>query len=222
MENHNTYLAPGFTLNDLVPAPVNVAVLWGVLGPGCLTASTKCPSSSGTTSPLVAGEPPGPHSAPGDSPFPPEHHQVSSCGVADSATLPLFMVLMEFEPSPLSFLLSPFLAQSLRLFPIFHFHSSCLWGGRGAFPIFFPPSPSSFRMQKWLTALRGLSLPKFSSPCLIPFEFCGSGWADCCVNPQISFRSVQDGLVFVWLCLMDVRHTKNFHAVPPSWLHSSI
>ena len=67
------------------------------------TASTKCPSSSGTTFPCVAEEPPGPQSAPGDSPFPPEHHQVLSCGVADSA-LPLFTVLMEFKPFPFSFL----------------------------------------------------------------------------------------------------------------------
>ncbi|VFV22220.1 Hypothetical predicted protein, partial [Lynx pardinus] len=33
LENHNTHLAPGFTLNDLVPAPVNVVVLLGPLGP---------------------------------------------------------------------------------------------------------------------------------------------------------------------------------------------
>ncbi|VFV31553.1 Hypothetical predicted protein, partial [Lynx pardinus] len=36
MEYHNTHLAPGFTLNDLVPAPANAAILWGLLGPGCL------------------------------------------------------------------------------------------------------------------------------------------------------------------------------------------
>ena len=41
MENHNTHLALGFTLNNLVPAAVNVAILWVLLGPGCLTASTK-------------------------------------------------------------------------------------------------------------------------------------------------------------------------------------
>ena len=34
MENHNTHLAPGFTLNDLVPAPENVAAFQGLLGPG--------------------------------------------------------------------------------------------------------------------------------------------------------------------------------------------
>ena len=54
MENHNTHLALGFTLKDLGPALANVAILWGLLGLGGLTASTKCPSSSGTTSPHVA------------------------------------------------------------------------------------------------------------------------------------------------------------------------
>ena len=53
MKNHNTHLAPGFTLNNLLPAPGNVAILWGMLGPGCLTPSTKCPSRSGTASPRV-------------------------------------------------------------------------------------------------------------------------------------------------------------------------
>ena len=32
--NHNAYLAPGFTLEDLVPAPAKVAAFWGLLGPG--------------------------------------------------------------------------------------------------------------------------------------------------------------------------------------------
>ena len=32
MENHNTHLAPGFTLNDLIPALTNLVVLWGPLG----------------------------------------------------------------------------------------------------------------------------------------------------------------------------------------------
>ena len=34
MENHNTHLALGFTLNNLAPAPVNVATFRGLLGPG--------------------------------------------------------------------------------------------------------------------------------------------------------------------------------------------
>ena len=34
MENHNTRLAAGFTLEDLVPAPASVAVFRGLPGPG--------------------------------------------------------------------------------------------------------------------------------------------------------------------------------------------
>ena len=34
MENCNTHLAPGFTLNNLAPAPANVAAFQGLLGPG--------------------------------------------------------------------------------------------------------------------------------------------------------------------------------------------
>ena len=96
--------------------------------------------------------------------------------------------------------------------------SDLLLLGREAFPVFAPLSPSSLLTQKRLPALRGFSLPQFASPCRGPAEFCGSGCADCCVNPQIIFLGVQDGLVWVWLYFMDARHTKNFHAVPPSWL----
>ncbi|XP_053762974.1 uncharacterized protein LOC109275917 isoform X1 [Panthera pardus] len=42
------------------------------------TVSTKCPSSSGTAFSRVVQEPPGPHSVPGGSPFPPEHCQFKS------------------------------------------------------------------------------------------------------------------------------------------------
>ncbi|VFV46711.1 Hypothetical predicted protein, partial [Lynx pardinus] len=34
MENRNTYLAPDFTLNNVAPAPANVAAFRGLLGPG--------------------------------------------------------------------------------------------------------------------------------------------------------------------------------------------
>ena len=37
MVNHTTHLAPGFTLNVLVPTPANAAVLWGPLGLGVAT-----------------------------------------------------------------------------------------------------------------------------------------------------------------------------------------
>ncbi|XP_044892578.1 uncharacterized protein LOC109491637 isoform X2 [Felis catus] len=77
MANHNTHVAPGFTPNDPVLAPVNVVVLPGPPG-SCLW---------GTPQPLPdvlpAGEPtlpcgpknPGLRSAPGDSSFSPEHLQ---------------------------------------------------------------------------------------------------------------------------------------------------
>ena len=68
---------------------------------------------------------------------------------------------MEFTPSPFSFLFSPFLVQSVWLFPLFHFLSSCFWGGCFSH-ILPPPSSSSLRRQKQLPALRGFSLP--SSP----------------------------------------------------------
>ena len=54
MENHNTHLAPVFTPSDLDPAAANVAILWGLLGPGGLKACIKWPSSSGTVSASVA------------------------------------------------------------------------------------------------------------------------------------------------------------------------
>ena len=110
MEDHNTHLAPGFTINDLAPAPVNVAAFWGLLGPGgfnslyqmsfqqwnhfslCDLRTSQTPLCSwGFALPTRA--PPG---------------IKLSCGVSDSV-LPLFTVLMEFKPSPFSFLISPFL-----------------------------------------------------------------------------------------------------------------
>ncbi|XP_003987348.2 gap junction delta-2 protein [Felis catus] len=84
MENHNTHLAPVFTLNDLVPAPANVVVLLGPLGPYLWGTTQPLPGV------LPAGQPPLPcglknpglHSAPGDSPFSPEHCQRSQSGGA--------------------------------------------------------------------------------------------------------------------------------------------
>ena len=87
-ENHNTHLAPGFTLHDLVPAPANMVVLWDLLG--WLHGLYEMSSQQGTASPHVAQVLSGPHSAPGDSPFPPEHCQVSSCGVSVSV-FPMFI-----------------------------------------------------------------------------------------------------------------------------------
>ena len=134
MENHNIHLAPGFTLNNLVPAPVSVAAFWGLLGPGGFNSLYQMSFQQWNCFSRVAQEPPRPHSVPGDSPIPPEHRQVSSCRVADSA-LPLFTVLMEFKSSPFSFLLSPFLVPvAASNFPL----SLQLLLGRGAFSIFSP------------------------------------------------------------------------------------
>ena len=107
------------------------------------------------------------------------------------------------------------------MFPLFFFLSSYFQGNAFSvlswhatlFPIF-----SVLSQQKQLPTLHGFSLPQFTSPCRVPAEFCGSGCADYCVNPQIHFLGVQDGLVLIWLYFMDARHTKSFHAVPPSWL----
>ena len=82
MENHNARLAPGFTLNGLVPAPANVASFRGLPGPGGCHSLHQLSFQQWNRFSRVAREPPGPHSAPGDSPFPPEHRQVGSCGVA--------------------------------------------------------------------------------------------------------------------------------------------
>ena len=71
----------------------------------------------------------------------------------------------------------------------------------GSFSCILPPSPSCLCMQKWLPALCDFS------PHHVPSEFFGLGCADCCVNPQIRFLGVQDGLVLIWLYLMDARHT---------------
>ena len=107
MEKHNTRLAPGF-IHPQRPC----------------SSTSECGCSPGPTGALPLGDPlslyqvssqqgnclspcglktPGLHSAPGDSPFPPEHRQVWSCRAA-AFELPLFMVLVEFKPSPFSFL----------------------------------------------------------------------------------------------------------------------
>ena len=98
MENHNTHLAPGSARSDLVPAP------------GCSPRSTgTLPLGDPHSLYQLSREPPLPFSlktpgllsVPGDSPFPPELRQVWCCRVSASE-LPLFIVLMQFKPSPFS------------------------------------------------------------------------------------------------------------------------
>ena len=194
MENHNTHLGPGFTLKDLVSAPANVAVFWGLLGPGgfnslyqmtflqwnhfspCGLRTSRTPLCSwGFALPTRA--PPG--------------MELQSC----SLSLPLFTVLMEFKPSPFS--LFSLVPVSVSNFPL----SLQLLLGRGAFPIISPsPDPqsqSSLCLQKRLPArpIAGFSLPKFTSLCHVPAELCGSGCADCCVDPPISLLGDRKSVV---------------------------
>ena len=143
---------------------------------------------------------PGLHSASGDSPFPPERRQVSSCGVSDSA-LPLFIVFTEFKP----LLPPPFLVQSLWLFHFSTFSPADFGGGR--FSRLSPHRLCLLFARKSVPCSPHLPSPRFTSLHRVPAEFCGSGCEDCCVNPHISFLGVQDGLVLVWLYFMDTRHT---------------
>ena len=94
MENHNTHLVPGFLFNVLVTAPVNVVFLWsplGLLPVGRPHSLYQMSSQQGNhLSPCSLRALRTLLSAPGDSPFPPEHHQVSSYRVSDSV-IPLFI-----------------------------------------------------------------------------------------------------------------------------------
>ena len=160
METHNTRLAPASPLTTWFQHPR----MWPPSGvcrdQVASTVSTKCPSSRGAASPRVAREPTRPHSAPGDSPFPPEHRQVGRWRVAAFA-LPSFTLLMELKPSPFSFLLSRLVPAAVSSFPL----SLQLLSGRGASVFSLPPlSQSSLCLQKWFPTFWGFLLPRFSSP----------------------------------------------------------
>ena len=150
----------------------------------------------------MAQESPGLHSTPGDSPFLPEHCQVMSWSFRLFAP-PIYRVLMEFKPSAFSYL--PFLFSPLCTLS-FLSRSFQVCGGDAFHTL--PPSLSSLHKQKQLPALHSFSLPQITSPCHVPAEFCGSDCADFCVNPQISFLGVQDGLVLIWLYFRDERGKK--------------
>ena len=72
MENHNTHLAPGFTLTDLAPAPANVAAFWGLLGIGGFNSFYQMSFQQWNRFSPCGPRTSGPHSVPGDSPFPPD------------------------------------------------------------------------------------------------------------------------------------------------------
>ena len=155
MENHNTHLAPGFTLNDLVPAPANV-VLPGPLGP-CLwrahTASTCCPPSRGTASLRVARRTLDSALLLG---IRPSHQSTTRYGAVPFQPLrSLFLVLVEFKPSPFSLFGS--VPAAVSTFPLCL--QLLLWGCFSRIPRPPPQSPSSLCKQKQLPALCGFCSP---------------------------------------------------------------
>ena len=140
--------------------------------------------------PLPCGpKPPGLHSAPGESPFPPERRQVWSCGVSASAP-PVYRVFREFTASPFS-LFSPVPA-AVSTFPL---TLQLLLGG--CFSCISPPPPAPHLHlspdAKAAPCPPGFSLPQVTSPRRVPAEFGGSSGADCCMNPRNHFLGVQDG-----------------------------
>ena len=133
MENDDTPLAPGFTLKDLVPAPANVAILWDLLGPGCLTASTNVLPAVEPLLPVWLENFPDPtllleiH---------PSHQSTSRYRAAELQPLCSRCLQSQWNLN-LSLLLSPFSFFSSVPVAVSNFPFSLqLLLGRGAFPIF--------------------------------------------------------------------------------------
>ena len=124
-------------------------------------------------------------------------------------TSPVYRVFVEFKPSPFSsfLLLSPFFVQPLPC-GCFHsyFFSLAGFGGRCCFSCTFPHLPPLSASK--IHSLHSVASLSPSSWCCVPAEFCGSGCADCCVNPQISFLGVQGGFVLIWLHFRGKRRKK--------------
>ena len=119
-------------------------------------------------------------------------------------TSPVYKVLMEFKLSPFSFL--PLLFSPCGCFHSDIFSPAAFREG-GAFPIFFPISILSPQAKIAPCPLRLLS-PPFYLFMLHTCRIVCSGCADCCVNPQVSFLGVHNGLVLIWLHFRDERHKK--------------
>ena len=99
MENHNTHLAPGFTLNNLVPAPANMVVLRGALGPlpmGVLHSLYQMSSQKGNCLSTCGSRTPGLHCVPGAAPFFTRALSGMEQWSFRLCTPPIYRVLMEF------------------------------------------------------------------------------------------------------------------------------
>ena len=159
MENHNTYLAPGFTLNNRVPASANVVVLPGPLRPlhmGPLHMKAKqpprCPPSMGPASPVWPEDPRTSlcswgFALPTRAPPGMELRRFRLCAPA------VYRVLMGFKPSPFSLFSS--VPVAVTTFPFSTFSPAAF--GRSAFPVFFPHSLHP------LSACKSGSLPSVAS-----------------------------------------------------------
>ena len=177
---------------------------------GCSPGSTGDLAFGGVTQPLPgvlpAGKPPLPM-------WPEEPRTpLSSWGFAlatralpgiklhsSDSVFPLFIVLVEFKPSPFSLFSS--VPAAVSTFPLSLQLLFFFWGG-----VLFPYSPlphlCPLSHAKAAPCPLWLLSSQFTSPHCVPAEFCGSGCADCCVNPQIGFLGVQDDLVLIWLSVV--------------------
>ncbi|XP_053061033.1 centlein isoform X1 [Acinonyx jubatus] len=153
--------------------------LWG--GP---TASTKCAPGKGTTSPHVAHGPLRPHFLLLEiHPSHPEHGQVLTCGIFNTASDRVLVVLKPSAFSSLPFLFSHSFSFSQLLSGVVLFLDS---------PFFLCPLSTKTAP----CPLQLLSPPVHLST-LHTCQFCGSSYVDCCANPQVSFVGVQNGLVLI-------------------------
>ena len=177
MVNHNTQQALGFTAPWCLCSSTSNGgcslVHWDLCLWGGRMASTKCPLRRGNLFSLCGPRTPRTSlPAPGDSPFPPEHPQVLSCGISDSA-LPCLWSPNDIET--LTFL--RFFFSHLWVLPLFLFLSSYFWGECFSCTL---PRFSSLSPQIQLPTLQGFSLPQFTSLCRVPAEFCGSSYTVLC------------------------------------------
>ena len=177
----------------LVPTPANMAVLLGPLETfslASLHSIYQSLPSKRTASPHVARRPLRPCCLLLG--IFPSHQTTARYQAAEFLTLcsPVYRVLMVLKHSPFSFL--PFLFRPFWVFPFFL--SSCFSGE--CFPCTLLPVFVLSPQTKTAPYPRGFCLPHFTSLCHIPANFCGSSYADYCVN-QINFIDGKNGLLLI-------------------------
>ena len=213
----NTQPASGLTaLGVFVPISANVAAVCGLLGPlsarrpyGLYQMHSKqgnhfSPCGSWTPQTLLP--------APWDSPYFLTRELPGTDLWNFRLCAPLFIESWRYWNPLLSshqwFWRTDFLFSPLRVFSLFFSISlqlllgecsSCTILGHHTLPLslFLPSLCKS-------SSLSSVGfLYQFTSPHYVPPEFCGSGYADCCANPQINFLHIQNSLGLIWLHLKD-------------------